>query len=115
MDATSTAAQVIISLIPIVGIGIGGVVMFFYLLWHHRQLTLLIKAGEYKPTHIDLHVASLLLGILLTGIGFVLSLLFVIMDGLSYALMGGLIPLVMGIGFLVFCIVYPSLKNRNER
>ena len=37
------------------------------------------------------------------------------MDGLSYALMGGLIPLVMGIGFLVFCKVYPSLKNRNER
>jgi len=115
MDATSTAAQVIISLIPIVGIGIGGVVMFFYLLWHHRQQTLLIKAGEYKPSHIDLNIASLLLGILLTGIGFVLSVLFVLIDGLSYALLGGLIPLVTGIGFLVFCKVYSLLKNRDER
>ena len=115
MDATSPAAQIIISLIPIVGIGIGGVVMFFYLLWHHRQITLLIKAGGYKPTRMDLHVASLLLGILLTGIGFVLSILFVLMDGLSYTLLGGLIPLVMGIGFLVFCKVYQSIKDRDER
>jgi len=115
MDATSTAAQVIISLIPIVGIGIGGVVMFFYLLWHHRQLTLLIKAGEFKPARFDLHIASLLLGILLTGIGFVLSILFILIDGLSYTLLGGLIPLVTGVGFLVFCKVYSSLKDRNER
>lgn len=114
MDATSPAAQVIISLIPIVGISIGGIVIFFYLLWHHRQISLLIKAGGYKPAQFDLYVASLLLGILLTGIGFVLSILFMLMDGLSYALMGGLIPLVMGIGFLVFCKVYASIKNKDE-
>ena len=114
MDATSPAAQVIISLIPIVGIGIGGIVIFFYLLWHHRQITLLIKSGGYNPSKIDLHIASLLLGILLTGIGFVLSVLFALMDGLSYTLLGGLIPLVMGIGFLVFCKVYASIKNKDE-
>ncbi|MCR4939475.1 MAG: hypothetical protein K5930_05115 [Treponemataceae bacterium] len=115
MDATSPAAQVIISLIPIVGIGIGGVVVFFYLLWRHRQISLLIKAGEFKPARIDLNVTSMLLGILLTGIGFVLSILFILIDGLSYALLGGLIPLVMGIGFLVFYKVFSSLKNKDER
>ena len=36
---------------------------------------------------------------ILSGIGFVLSILFMLMDGLSYALMGGLIPLVTGISF----------------
>ena len=40
MLGTSTAsavpaAQVIIAIIPIVGIVMGSVVIFFYLLWHH--------------------------------------------------------------------------------
>ena len=115
MDATSPAAQVIISLIPIVGIAIGGVVIFFYLLWHHRQITLLIKAGCYNPARMDMHMASLLLGILLTGVGFIISVLFMLMDGVSYALLGGLIPLVMGIGFLVFCKVYESYQSVDEK
>ena len=33
---TSATAQIIISIIPIVGIGIGGIVIFFYILWHEK-------------------------------------------------------------------------------
>lgn len=114
MDATNPAAQVIISIIPIVGIAVGGVVVFFYLLWRHRQVTLLIKAGNYKVSRMDMRVVSLLSGILLTGVGFVLSILFGLIDGLSYALLGGLIPFVMGIGFLIFYKIYTPADNRNE-
>ncbi|WP_340138456.1 hypothetical protein [Treponema zioleckii] len=39
----SSAAQVMLALIPIVGIGIGGVVIFFSLLWHHHEVKLQIK------------------------------------------------------------------------
>ena len=99
---TSPAAQVIIAIIPIVGIVIGGVVVFFYLLWRHREISLQIKTGSYRPKQFNLKLFSLLTGLLLTGIGLVLTILFLAVQGFSYPVLGGLIPMTIGISFLVF-------------
>ncbi|GHV42811.1 hypothetical protein AGMMS49546_22680 [Spirochaetia bacterium] len=69
MEQISSAAQVIISIIPIVGIVMGSVVIFFYLLWNHRRKTLLIKAGQYARDEFDLLSFSLLAGLLLSCVG----------------------------------------------
>ena len=45
---------------------------------------------------------ALLSGILLVCVGSILSLLFALLDGLSYTLLGGLIPASIGIALLVF-------------
>jgi hypothetical protein len=97
-----SAAQVIIAIIPIVGIVMGSVVIFFYLLWSHRQKTLLIKAGHYNKPGFDLLPFSLLTGLLLGSVGVALTVLLVIIEGASYGLLGGIIPLSMGIGLLVY-------------
>ncbi|MDR1748200.1 MAG: hypothetical protein LBR47_03995 [Spirochaetaceae bacterium] len=102
MDNYSAAAQVIIAVIPIVGIVIGGIVIFFYLLWRHKQVSLMIKSGNYKPPRFEIRTFSLLAGTLLLGIGAVLTIMFVFIDGFSYSLLGGLIPLAVGIGLLVY-------------
>jgi hypothetical protein len=111
---TSAAAQVIIAVIPIVGIVMGAVVVFFYLLWNHRRQTLLIKAGNYNRPVFDLLSFSLLAGILLLSVGvtltvflsvvtfFTYGLLGAVETGRIYGLLGGIIPLAMGIGLLVF-------------
>ena len=99
---TSAAVQVIISLIPIVGIFMGSVVIFFYLLWGHRRRTLLIKAGLYSRPKFDLLSFSLLSGLLLSSAGTALTILLIIIEGASYSLLGGIIPLSVGIGLLVF-------------
>ena len=75
----NAAAQVIIAIIPIVGIVFGGTLVFFYLLWRHKQISLQVKTGNYKPSNFDLKLFSLMLGILLTGIGLVLTLFFAFM------------------------------------
>ena len=51
MPSPSPAVQIIISLIPIVGIVMGCVVVFFYLFWNHKQKMLMITKGiiEKKP------------------------------------------------------------------
>lgn len=103
---TSQTAQIVLAVIPIVGIVTGGVVVFFYLLWRHRQIINLIRSNLYVKTVFNMHVFSLLCGFLLTGIGSVLTILFIIIDGISYSLLGGLIPLALGIGFLLFCKAY---------
>jgi len=99
---SSAAAQVIIAIIPIVGIVMGSVVVFFYLLWNHRQRTLIIKAGQYNRPDFDLLSFSLLTGLLLSSVGITVTVLLAVIEGGSYGLLGGLIPLSMGVGLLAF-------------
>ena len=99
---TSSAAQVIISIIPIVGIVMGSVVVFFYLLWGHRRRTLLIKAGRFERPKFDLLTFSLLTGLLLGVVGFALTVFLIIALGVNFGLLGGIIPLAIGIGLLAY-------------
>jgi hypothetical protein len=111
----SAAAQVIIACVPIVGIAIGGIVVFFYILWHHHEVKLQIKTGTYNPPKFDHKTFSLLCGLLLTAIGFILTVMFAILDHLSYTLLGGLLPFVTGISLLIFYKVNPDFRNKDGK
>ena len=50
----SAAAQILIMVIPIVGIVMGSVVVFFYLLWRHKQHTMMIEKGLVPPRNFNL-------------------------------------------------------------
>ena len=99
---TSVAVQLIIALIPIVGIIMGAVVVFFYLLWNHRRRTLLIKAGHYNSPVFDLLSFSLLAGLLLVSLGVALTVLLAIVIGPTLGLLGGVIPLAIGAGLFAY-------------
>ena len=77
------------------------------------QISLQVKTGNYKPSKFNLKIFSLLLGILLTGVGLVLTLFFALMNGLSYQVLGGLIPLALGICLLIFYKYYPLNNVEN--
>ena len=98
----SSAAQVIISIIPIVGIVMGSVVVFFYLLWNHKRRTLLIRAGQYQRPGFDLLSFSLLTGLLLGTVGLALTIFLGIALGVNFGLLGGIIPLAIGTGLLIY-------------
>lgn len=107
----SQAAQIIITIIPIVGIVLGSIVIFFFLLWDYKQRMLMIEKGIYERRVFDWITASLLSGLLLFCVGLVLSVFFILKDGVSYGLLGGLIPLAIGLSLLV----YYSIRRKNER
>lgn len=111
-QVTSAVAQVIVAVIPIVGIVIAGIILFFYLLWAHHEAKLKIRTGVYKKSEFDLKTFSLLAGILLVGIGFILTLSFAVIDGFSYALLGGLLPFIIGVCLLIFYKVNPDFKSK---
>jgi hypothetical protein len=102
MEQASSAAQVIIAIIPIVGIVLGSVLVFFYLLWNYRHKSLLIKAGQYVPPRFDILSFSLLAGLLLGTVGLTLTIFLAIVQGSAYGLLGGLIPLSIGTGLLIY-------------
>ena len=101
-ETLSSAAQVIIAIIPIVGIFMGSVVIFFYLLWNYKRRKLLIQAGQYNPPEFDYLSFSLLAGLLLSSVGITLTAFLIIVIGISMGLLGGLIPLSCGAGLLVY-------------
>ena len=101
-QTSSSAAHVIVSIIPIVGIVMGSVVVFFYLLWNHKRRTLLIKAGQFGRPAFDLTTFSLLTGLLLSSVGLALTIVLIIALGVNLGLLGGIIPLSAGIGLLAY-------------
>ena len=99
----SPAAQVILAVVPVVAIVLGSVLLFFFFLWHYRLKRELILSGKYVHTTVkNLRLLSLLLGLLATCVGIPMSGLFWAVEGASYALLGGLIPLFSGIALLIF-------------
>mgnify|MGYP006297434011 CR=1 FL=1 len=98
----SPAAQLMITVIPIVGIVVTGVVVFFFLLWNHRQRMAQIERGIKPDPLIDLKSFSLLLGLLATTVGAVLTIVALLARQGGYGLLGGLIPVAVGIGFLIY-------------
>jgi len=109
-ETWSAAAQIIVAIIPIVGIVMGSVVIFFYLLWYHKRRTLLIQAGQYNREKFDFFSFSLLAGLLLTTVGITLTVFLVIILGTSFALLGGLIPLSCGTSLLAYYFIRRSSK-----
>ncbi|MCL2412179.1 MAG: hypothetical protein FWC97_11115 [Treponema sp.] len=109
---SSSAAQIMVAIIPIVGILMGSIVIFFYLLWDHRRKSLIIKAGAYKKPDFNLLTFSLLSGLLLSTVGMALTILLLLIErGVSYGLLGGIIPLAIGFGLLAFYTIKRLDKN----
>ena len=103
LSESSTAAQNLISIVPLLGIIAGAVIFFFYLLWRYKLQKELIKQGTYKSSlGKRVRVTSLLIGFVATLAGIPMTILFIIIDGASYTLLGGLIPLFTGLGLLLF-------------
>ncbi|MCQ2598215.1 MAG: hypothetical protein MJ181_10260 [Treponema sp.] len=96
------AAQVIIALVPIVGIGFSALVIFFALLWKHTEIKLRISKNTYNPPVFNWKLFALFSGLCLIGTGISISVVFILISGLTYGLLGGIIPLVLGIMLLIF-------------
>ncbi|HOX17723.1 MAG TPA: hypothetical protein PKW82_04635 [Spirochaetales bacterium] len=111
----SAASQVLVSIIPIVGIVMGSVVIFFWMLWSHREKVAMIEKGLYRPASLDLVILSLFAGILLSSVGAVLTVMLSLLDGFGYGLLGGVIPLAVGIGLVVFYVLGRKAVDGNGR
>jgi hypothetical protein len=111
--AISNAARVLIAVIPIVGIVMGSVVVFFWMLWTHRQKVLLIKNHLYEKPRFDFLNFSLLTGLLLAIVGITLTVFLALTIGKNYGLLGGLIPLAVGTALLIYYVLQrpPAIRR----
>ncbi|HAC31788.1 MAG: hypothetical protein IKS30_04455 [Treponema sp.] len=110
MEQFSPAAQVIIALIPIIGIVFAAVLIFFALLWRHHEIKMQISKGTYEVKRFNFRLFALFSGLSLTGVGVMLTIMFFMMNSISWGLLGGLIPLVLGIMNIIFYKMLPNEK-----
>jgi hypothetical protein len=104
--AVSTAPEIILSLVPLLGVVFGCVLLFFFILWQYRIRREMIRAGQHQPMFLsNIRMLSLLIGLLGVSAGLPMTILFVLIDGVTYALLGGLLPFFAGLGFLVFYVL----------
>lgn len=115
MSTPSVAAQIIVSIIPIVGIVMGCTVIFFYLLWNYKLKTHLIQKGLYTKPEFDLIIFSLLAGLILFTLGLALVVFFIVKNGFSYGVLSGLIPFSIGIGLIIFSKISYNIKSHNDK
>lgn len=101
-----------ITVIPMVGIVMGSVIIFFFLLWRHRQRMELIRQGKKPDDTLDVRSFSLLAGLIAAAVGFVLTVFILFKDGASYSLLGGLIPLSVGLSLLAFYVLRENERHR---
>jgi len=113
MPSPSIAAQVIVTIIPIVGIVMGCTVVFFYLLWSYKLKVHMIEKGIFTRVPFDMDTFSLLAGLVLFILGLVLTIFFLVKDGFSYDVLSGLIPVSIGVSLLIFFIVRFKIKSNN--
>ena len=114
MPAPSAAAQVIVSIIPIVGIVMGSVIVFFYLLWDYKFKIFMVEKGFRRENTFNLVTFCLLSGLILFTVGMCLVVFFLVKDGFSYGVLSGLIPLSIGISLLLFVKISMRMKSGNE-
>lgn len=115
MSTPSVAAQIIISIIPIVGIVMGCTVIFFYLMWNYRLKIHLIQKGLYSKPEFDLIIFSLLSGLILFTLGLALVVFFIVKNGFSYGVLSGLIPFAIGTGLIIFSRISYKIKSHNDK
>jgi uncharacterized membrane protein len=99
---SSNSYKIVLYLVPIFGIVFGSGFLFSIFYWWHKQRIEMIRFNLYKPVHFNLRLYSFFLGLLLTFTGFVLSLVFIMVLGNSLAMLGGLLPLAVGLSLLTF-------------
>jgi hypothetical protein len=94
--------KIVLYLVPIFGIVFVCGLLFAIFYWWHSQKIELIRANLYKPSHFDLRAYSFFLGLLLTFTGFTLSVVFIVVLGKTMAMLGGLLPLAIGLSLLTY-------------
>ncbi len=114
----STSAQIIMSVVPILGVICSCVVLVVFIRWYFRFQTHLLKEGQYKGSvHVDelnAHSLLLLLGIVSSFLGLPIGILFYMVNGVSYSVLNGIIPFFSGLGMITYYILRSLAKDKSK-
>ncbi len=107
----SQAAQVLIAALPMVAVVLLAILTFFFMLWDHQKNRIIIERGE-RPVPRNIDDKILLLGIVSLFVGVGLLVFFALHNGVSNALLGGIIPAMTGLGIITHYAIIHRDRTR---
>jgi len=110
-QSMSAAAQVLIATLPLVAVVLLAILVFFFMLWDQKKSRIIIERGE-RPIPRNVDDKILLLGIVSFFVGVGLLVFFAVHDGLSNALLGGIIPAMTGLGIIIHYLIAHRKNTR---
>ncbi|MBA7572694.1 hypothetical protein ES708_14478 [subsurface metagenome] len=97
-------AQILIAIIPLAAVVMLTGLFFFYLFWDYKKQVFIIEKGGNPPRH-RIDEKLLLIGIVSLFVGIGLTIFFAVYTGFTPSLLGGIIPMVSGLGIVVYYII----------
>lgn len=97
----SGASQIILAVVPIVGVLFGGFLFFSLFYFYHKQKTLMIEKGIYRPVHFNWSLIFIVTGFIIGMSGMAITVVFLINGATGYELLGGGIPLAIGFSIVL--------------
>lgn len=107
----SDAAQIILAIVPIVGILFGAFLFFSLFYFYHKQKLLLIEKEHYQPFQFNWNMIFIVGGAIMTFIGIVMVVVFVLSGAIRYELLGAGIPLAIGLALIVSYLVSNRVRG----
>ncbi len=98
----SNGYKIVLFLVPIFGIVFGSVLISVIAYFWYKQRLELIRAGLYKSSGFNFRVYSFFVGLVLSFTGIALLIVFILVLGNSLAMLGGVIPLAIGLSLLTY-------------
>ena len=71
------------------------------------------KVCYWMEKKFQLKIFSSFTGLILCGVGLILTIMFYVIQGLSYSLLGGLVPLVIGLCLILFYKLCPASIEKD--
>jgi len=112
-DLIPASVLIVGSLIPIFGILGFVIIVFIFIYYYNRRAMAMIEKGTYerRPLNIRWDLAALFTGLVLLFVGIGISLSMICLYGVQlWSVLGGVIPFLLGIAFLVFTAAYKKMK-----
>lgn len=107
------AAQILIAILPLVAVVLLAVLAFFFFLWDYRMKKVIIEKGQ-KPVPRYVDDKLLLIGLVSLFVGVGLLLFFVLYNGLSNSLLGGIMPVAAGLGIITYYVFMHGRRKRQR-
>ena len=109
----SEASQIILSIVPIIGVLFGSLLFLSLFYFFQKQKMLLIEKGIYKPMNLNWNLIFIVTGFIIAFSGLVITIVFLINKAYGFELLAGGLPL--GIGIAIILSYLLSNKVSSDR
>ncbi len=114
-EIMSNAAQIILAVVPIIGVLFGAALFFSLFYFYHKQKMLMIEKEIYKPLRLNWNLIFIVSGFIFMLSGVAITVVFIINGSTGYELLGGGVTLGVGVAIILSYILSSKVSGGKRQ